>query len=611
VLDPLPASDARRLAEQAPDAKELDDDVLDAIVEIGAGVPLFVEQLAAFAGEAGTSLSSIPPSLDAALASRLDALAPGELMVLQHGAVLGASFDRQALAALSDEGEAPSLEGRLSALGRARLLRPLDDRRLGFGHALVRDAAYDGIPKVRRASLHETAARHLDRVEQSESAATFHLEAAALLSREVGAGRVDLAREAGQRLGAAGFAQWRGGDAAGAANLLERTRTMLDPDDPFRLDVCVELALALRDLGRQDRAAAVLAETRVAAGRLRRRRIERRVEVESIVPDMSSGPEAGLTAAAVIEGALPVFRRARDDRALGRTLLVRAFLSSIGCRFAEAADAAEEAFACLERAGYATSRAVLVQAAAGLHGQLSVAEGRARCQELRERAAGSTLAQANVDEIRSMIEVVGGEEAHARVFHEEAVAVFEERGQRLLLLTDGAGVAAEIEILSGDLERAAGILQQAGADLEQRGEHAWAARHQILQAEVACATGDVAHAAALARKASSNTPRADVHATVTCLRVTAKVRAASGDAPVGRQLLADALDLLEGTDALELRSRVLVDAVEIERVLGSYDELHRAIDLAAAAAKVKGSVLAERRLMLLRDGMKEAEPRSQ
>jgi len=606
VLEPLRASDARRLAEGAPGADELDDDVVAAIVETGAGVPLFIEQLTAFAREAGTGPSSIPPSLDAALASRLDALAPGELRVLEHAAVLGATFDRKALTALSER-DAPSLDGRLSALEQGRLLQPLDDRTLGFGHALIRDAAYDGIPKVRRASLHERAARHLDRVEQSGSAATFHLEAAALLTREVGTRRADLAREAGHRLGAAGFGQWRGGDAGGAANLLERAVTILEPDDPLRLDVCVELALALRDLGQHDRAAAVLAETRVAAGRLRRRRIERRVDVESIVPGMSAGPGAGRTATAVVDAALPVFRRARDDRALGRTLLVRAFLASIGCRFAEAADAAEEAFACLERAGYSSSRAVLVQAAAGLHGDLSIAEARARCEELRERAEGWALAQANVDEIRSLIEVVGGEAAHARMLHAEAVAVFEERGQQLLMLTDGAGVAAEIEILSGDLERAAEILERAGADLERRGELAWSARHHILQAEVVLAMGDAVHAAELASKASSNTPQADVHATVTCLRVTAMVSAAAGDALVGRRLVGNALALLEDTDALELRSRVLVDAVEIERMLGRGDDLQRAIDLAAAAAVAKGSVLMERRLMLLSDGP-EAEP---
>ena len=270
---------------------------------------------------------------------------------------------------------------------------------------------YAGITKAERVELHERAARYVDRAEYpNDVAAAVHLEAAALLSREVGPSRPELEREAAHRLGAAGLLQWRGVDAPGAANILQRAMVLLERDDPFRLEVGVELGLVLRDLGDPQAAAAVLEETRRAARRLRRRSAELRVEVESIVLAASSGGAAAVEADALLDRALPVFRRTQDHRSLGRAFLVRAFLASIGCRFADSERDAEEALAALVRAGYAPSKALLVLAAATLHGSTPISAARVRCDELRERAQGHSVAQANVDLIRASIEVVGGDE---------------------------------------------------------------------------------------------------------------------------------------------------------------------------------------------------------
>ena len=604
-LEPLPASQARRLVEVADATHELAPDTVARIVETGAGRPLFVEQLVAYARETHVAPSSIPPSIEGVLTSRIDALAPGELTVLQHAAACGARFDRAALASLANQVDESALDGRLASLARSGLLHATDES-FTFAHALVRDAAYEGIPKALRVSYHERIAAHIDQAGGLDgSVAAFHLETAALLSREIGSHRPDLEREAGLRLSEAGFEQWRGGDASGTVNLLGRAMAMIDRDEPLRLDVGVELSVALRAIGESAKAAMVLEETAAAARRLRQRRIERRVEVESLVPGMSAGlkPDA---AWATVEGALPVFRRARDDRAVGRTLLFRAFLSSIGCRFSDSAAAAEEAFAYLERAGYDTSRATLVVAAAGVHGPLPIAEARAGCDELRDRAAGHALTRANIDLMRALIEVVAGDEARARRFHSDAVAVFEERGQRRVSLTDCAGIAAEIELMSGRLDDARAILEHAAAALELRGDSAWAARHHILRAEISCVEGDPAGALALARRATRSTPPADVHGSVTCMRVTAKAQAVAGRIVSARRLVRRALSALDGTDALELRSRVLGDAAEIERDAGNHEALRIALDQASAAASAKGSVLVERRIAVLRRELVEA-----
>ena len=49
-----------------------------AILEAAEGVPLFLEQLAAHAAESDLADDRIPSTLDALLASRIDALEPGE-----------------------------------------------------------------------------------------------------------------------------------------------------------------------------------------------------------------------------------------------------------------------------------------------------------------------------------------------------------------------------------------------------------------------------------------------------------------------------------------------------------------------------------------------------
>ena len=611
-LEPLSAADTRRLIEALPSNDPLAADVVEQLVATSDGLPLFAEQLAAFAqtGSGGAVAVGVPPSLDSVLAGRLDSLTPGELTVMQHAAVIGPRFERAALAALADPTDVMRLDGRLAALERTGLLQPQGDVWLGFAHALVRDATYDGIPKAHRAELHERVARHLDLVGGAATTVpAVHLEAAARCLREAGVRRPALEVEAGCRLGAAGLVQLQGGDAPGAVNLLVRSRAMLEPADPYRLEVSVELIQALRDVGEHRQATAVLQESLDAARRLRRRRLELRVEVESIGPAILSGRGDDVPADRILRQALPVFRRARDDRGAGRALLVRAFLASVGCHFAEAANAAEEALVHLERAGYAPSAPLLVMAAAALHGICPIDVARDRCDELHRRAAGHALAQANVDLIRAMIEGLGGESDRARDLLEQASAVFEERGRRLMLLGDCTGVRAHIEILGGDLEAASAILETAADELERMGEHALGARHDALRAEIAIVVSEPASALKLVRRAAAGTPAIDLHAKVTCMRVNGIALAATGQVQKGRKLVEKALAALDGTDALELRSRVLLDLADVELRIGEPDAISAALDRAETAASAKGSVVLERRIEAMRQDSGDARPR--
>src|SRR5262249_40100565 len=138
----------------------------------------------------------------------------------------------------------------LAALVRRELIRPDQAQLPGedgfrFRHLLIRDAAYEALPKATRAALHERFADWLsdvgpDLVELDEVLG-YHLEQAALLRAELGEADEALAERAGDCLAAAGRrALWRGDEPA-AASLLERA---VELTRAARLDVDLELDLA-------------------------------------------------------------------------------------------------------------------------------------------------------------------------------------------------------------------------------------------------------------------------------------------------------------------------------------------------------------------------------
>src|SRR6266540_1958460 len=166
--------------------------------------------------------------------------------------------------------EEPQVMARLTALVRKELVRPDKPQLPGedafrFRHLLIRDAAYDALPKATRADLHERFAVWLeehgaDLVELDEILG-YHLEQAFRYREELGA--VDeeataLATHAGERLAAAGRRAHIRGDLQATVNLLERAVALLPQGHELGLEV--ELAEALFSAGRLSDAEAVLAK---------------------------------------------------------------------------------------------------------------------------------------------------------------------------------------------------------------------------------------------------------------------------------------------------------------------------------------------------------------
>jgi predicted ATPase len=183
-LDQLKESEARELAAQllASAAEDGRAEQAALLAETGEGNPLFIEQLAATLAETSAGKDSpLPTTIRGIVAARLDALPAGERAILLDAAVGGKVFWRGALERMTDEPEGLSellgaLEGR-DLIRRQTVSSIEGDQQFVFKHVLIRDVAYDLLPRARRRERHAQVAEFL------QEATSETGEAAAALAR--------------------------------------------------------------------------------------------------------------------------------------------------------------------------------------------------------------------------------------------------------------------------------------------------------------------------------------------------------------------------------------------------------------------------------------------
>ncbi|HEX5469434.1 MAG TPA: AAA family ATPase [Gaiellaceae bacterium] len=181
-LGPLAESDAVELAlrRQPALADEAQRERVARLVEMAGGNALFIEQLAATLSESPDSGSetSLPTTVRGILAGRLDALPAAERTLLLDAAVAGKVFWRGGLEGMTQNGG--EMSELLGALERRDLIRREavsaieGDEQYAFTHVLIRDVAYELLPRARRQQRHEELARFLERAtaEVGEAAAS-------------------------------------------------------------------------------------------------------------------------------------------------------------------------------------------------------------------------------------------------------------------------------------------------------------------------------------------------------------------------------------------------------------------------------------------------------
>jgi class 3 adenylate cyclase/tetratricopeptide (TPR) repeat protein len=158
-LGPLDAEPARSIAAAATEAAPLRSHDLDAIVSRAGGNPLFLEEILRLIRETGNA-DALPDSLDAVVGAEIDTLPPLARRLLRYSSVLGRSFRRVVL----DELLAPE-DVELDAATRqdlSQFIAPEGSERWRFRHAVMHDAAYQGLSFHKRKELHARAGRVIE-----------------------------------------------------------------------------------------------------------------------------------------------------------------------------------------------------------------------------------------------------------------------------------------------------------------------------------------------------------------------------------------------------------------------------------------------------------------
>ena len=235
----------------------------------------------------------IPASISALLSARLERLEPDERAVAERASVVGRVFEQAAVAELAGDDLRPAVGRSLLALVRKELVRP-DRSELAAGdafkfrHILIRDAAYEALPKSERAVLHERFADWLERtvgerLAEYEEIVGYHLEQAHRYRTELGetGDRVAaLAGRAGAHLAAAGGRAFDRGDFATAVTLLSQATVIFQRGSIERLRLMPDLGFALFSLGRIPDADALLAAATDEATAAHEERLALHVELE-------------------------------------------------------------------------------------------------------------------------------------------------------------------------------------------------------------------------------------------------------------------------------------------------------------------------------------------
>jgi class 3 adenylate cyclase len=572
TLEPLTDDQARELAGDEPQA--------DRIAEIAEGNPLYVEQLLAYVGEEGAAvLDTVPGSIEALLASRLDRLGAAERATAQRAAVVGRRFSAAAVAALGPVDALPALE----QAGFVRRARDL----YRFHHVLVRDVVYAGTPKAERAELHREHADWLAaQPDGADELIGYHLEQAASYLDELGAPGQQVTRiatNAGRRLGAAGITAWKRGDAGATANLLGRATALLPEQDEERLWLMCELGEAMHtagDLTRAERTLSDAAERTEAAG-LRALHLRARLALLNLRAFGNRTVSADDLLGAAL-AAIPTLSSHDDDRALGRAWHYASQVHGYyHCRYAEAARAARQAVFHYQKGGWPTAACLHVLAASVYHGPTPVPEAISDCIALLSDA--DVNARANVLAYLAGLRAMKGDFDRARQELLEARSLFTEIGQGAQADIVGGQIEADIELLAGDEYRAQELLEANCSALERLGSVAQLATRKAVQADVLYRLGRVADADEFARHAQAQSSADDVPTYWIALTVQARVLARNGQFAEAEQLAEQAVALLDPTDIVNRKAACLLDFAEVlamaDRSAEGIALIERAVDL--------------------------------
>jgi class 3 adenylate cyclase/tetratricopeptide (TPR) repeat protein len=591
-LEPLGGEAVDRLVEHLL-GRDLPAEVLAQIVSAAEGNPLFVEQLVAMFIEEGVlkregdrwvamrdfaERVAVPHSLEALLAGRLDLLPRDELTVLESASVIGLNFPAEPVEEIVPAALVP-VGPHLGRIEARHLVRPADEGSDGayrFHHILVRDSAYNRLPKRIRSTLHARFARWGERVNRErgrelefQEIMGFHLEEARRYLLELAPlddeGR-ELGRRAAGHLGPAGRRAFGRGDMAAAANLLGRSVGLLPEGSPDRLELLPDLGEALLEIGEFADAQARLDEAVAGAaalgdGRLEADAILTRLRVAHYTLDDLDGWRAEVQRET--DRLIPRLEAEGEVAVLAKAWLMVAFVHGTVCRWQETADALERAIHNARLAGDARklARHSASYVMALSEGPTPAPVAIERAEEVLEYGLVDRGAEAIIMLSVAPLHAMAGDFERARELTAAAGDVLRDLGATVTAART-SDATARIELMAGDPAAAEARLRADYDALTALEERYVLPNIAALLAKTLVELGRLEEAAEVASVAEALADADDVEAQAVLRAVRARLLGARGARDEARVLALEAVELTRQTDAPVLRADTLVEVAD-------------------------------------------------
>ena len=598
-LEPLTREDAERLIGEA-----LPEALRSKIAAAAAGNPLFVSEMLSMSQEAREGGEvAVPATLRALLAARLDQLDPAERRVLERGAVEGEIFHRGAVQALTPE--ETHVTPRLASLVRRQLIRSDRAQLIGedgfrFRHLLVRDAAYDALPKTTRAGLHERfagwIAEHAGDLVELDEVVGYHLEQAHRYLNELGLPSdrtIEIGERAAERLSSAGRRAGRRGDVRAVTNLLARAIDLYPEGEPRRLELLPALGRVLFSEGRWDEADAILLEAIEAGNETGDRRLAADASVTRT--EIQLHRDSNLSHQQIRDGladATRIFSEVGDEAALARALgfagRLRFWSGDATGAIADLSAAAEHARAANDHLEDDALVGYIVLAI--VNGPTSVTEGLRRCGQLRDASGGNRRRESIIVRGEARFAAFQGNFELARELTALAVALMKDLG----LETTSAGVqyeAADTELLAGDPAAAERLIRPAAEGLLEIGDYGHYATFGPLHADALVLLDRDEEATEIIDLVAEKAIDDDLDAQIAWRRVRARLLARRNDYTGAERIAREGVERAKRTDFIDARARAHEALADVLTAAGRPEEALAEIRQAEDLYKQKENIV--------------------
>ena len=234
-LEPLSSDESVDLARQAS-GRRIEDAEAAEIAERAGGNPFFIIETTGMllpdGSDGGSSAArpSLPPTVQAVVAARLDHLDPRLRELTRRASSFFVSFDMHELRTIDPEATADEIR----QLEEAEILVPEDDTRpvarWRVRHSTLKEVAYASLPKRERVRLHQLIAERLAETGHRSWAAD-HLELAAIASLDLDRDDRSVAERAAEALLDAGDHARRRMESRTAVDYYERTLALAGPEE--------------------------------------------------------------------------------------------------------------------------------------------------------------------------------------------------------------------------------------------------------------------------------------------------------------------------------------------------------------------------------------------